>query len=86
MLIILIITDKLENETRLTWTGVREPGVRGYAVRYRKTSAAEWEPPVFTVDTAMTVELSRDDYLFGVQTVGTMGSFSLPGISSSGRR
>ncbi|TSA20262.1 hypothetical protein D4R75_07820, partial [bacterium] len=58
-----------------------EPDLAGYLVRYRQTSAPLWEKAVFTIDTTITLKVSKDDYLFGVQGVdkeGNAGLYTVP--------
>ncbi|MBI4427764.1 MAG: M28 family peptidase [Ignavibacteriales bacterium] len=64
-------------ESSLRWGKNMEPDVLGYEVRYRKTSAPVWQSTVFTTDTTITLKVSKDEYLFGVQAVDTEGNRSL---------
>ncbi len=81
-----VATDALEYTTRLSWkpSPGAEPG--GYVIRWRKTSSPVWEPAQqFTKDTAITLNLSKDDYLFGIQAIDRQGDISLPAIPLPGR-
>jgi hypothetical protein len=76
-----VITAQLSNDTGLRWLKNPERDVAGYFVRYRPTSSAVWENAIFTADTTITIKLSKDDYLFGVQAVdydGNAGLVTLP--------
>ena len=76
-----IVTDKLEYVTRLNWKKSRDPDLAGYYVRYRKTASPDWEFSSFTTETNCTLNISKDDYIFGIQSVnshGDCGLISLP--------
>jgi hypothetical protein len=72
-----ILTAQLGYNTVLRWSKNTEPDVAGYAARYRQTSSALWEKSVFTKDTTVTLRVSKDEYLFGVQAVDREGNASL---------
>jgi hypothetical protein len=72
-----VLTSQLVNDTGLRWQKNPEKDLAGYFVRYRSTSSPVWENSLFTTDTTMTVKLSKDDYLFGVQAVDNDGNSSL---------
>ena len=76
-----VLTSQLGYDTVLRWTKNPEPDLAGYLVRYRQTSAPLWEKAVFTIDTTITLKVSKDDYLFGVQGVdkeGNAGLYTVP--------
>ena len=75
-----IVTSQLEYQTTLRWQSNREPDLAGYLVRYRPTTSAEWDHAFFSKDTTVTLDLLKDDYLFGVQAVDKEGNVSLPAI------
>ena len=75
-----IVTSRLEYQTTLRWQGNKEADLAGYFVRYRSTSSPQWEQSVFTKDTTLTLDVLKDDYLFGVQAVDKEGNVSLPAI------
>jgi hypothetical protein len=70
-------TKNLDNDTTLTW----EPsaGAAGYEVVWRSTNAADWEY-VQTVSggTRATLQVSKDNVIFGVRAVDAAGHRSLP--------
>jgi hypothetical protein len=72
-----IVTSALAYDTRLRWSRNQEPDVAGYYVRYRESTAPQWQGKVFTTDTTIDLKMSKDDYLFGVQTVDKQGNVSL---------
>jgi hypothetical protein len=70
-------TMDLENDTTLTW----EPsaGVSAYEVVWRSTSAADWEyVQTVTSRTRATLQVSKDNVIFGVRAVDAAGHRSLP--------
>ncbi len=75
-----IVTSRLEYQTTLRWPRNKEPDLAGYFVRYRSTSSPQWEHSVFTKDTTLTLDVLKDDYLFGIQAVDKEGNVSLPAI------
>jgi Zn-dependent M28 family amino/carboxypeptidase len=76
-----VLTSQLGYGTVLRWAKNPESDLAGYFVRYRQTSAPLWEKAVFTTDTTITLKVSKDDYLFGVQGVdkdGNAGLYTVP--------
>ena len=70
---------RLENDTTLRWKPNPEPDVAGYAIVWRKTTAASWEHgrDVGNV-TRFTLEgVSKDDYVFGVRAYDRDGNMSV---------
>ena len=57
-----------------------EKELAGYFVRTRETSSPIWQEAIFTRDTTMTLQRSKDDFLFGIQAVDADGNVSLPSI------
>ncbi len=72
-----ILTRGLEYSTELEWRRPVFPPVAGYYVRYRRTSMPLWEGRAFTPDTALTLQISKDDHIFGIQSVDRDGNASL---------
>ncbi len=74
-----MLTKNLENNTTLTW----EPstGAASYEVVWRSTNAADWEyvQPIST-GTRATLNVSKDNVIFGVRAVDAAGHRSLPVI------
>jgi Zn-dependent M28 family amino/carboxypeptidase len=76
-----VLTSQPGYTTVLRWSRNPEEDIAGYLVRYRQTSAPEWEKTIFSSDTTITLNVSKDDYLFGVQGVdkdGNAGLYSVP--------
>jgi hypothetical protein len=72
-----VLTARLENGSGLRWQRNPESDVAGYLVRYRQTSSPVWEHTVYTTDTTIHLNVSKDDFLFGVQSVDKEGNESL---------
>lgn len=74
-----VITSDLTNKTKLKWeapaTG-KKPA--GYYVLMRETISPYWEKKSYVTDTAATLNYSKDNYFFAVQSVDTEGHESLP--------
>lgn len=73
-----IDTVKLENDTTLHWTANTEPDLAGYRVVWRETTAALWQnhKDVGNV-TSVTLPVSKDNVLFGVQAIDKDGNVSV---------
>ncbi|QOL49604.1 M20/M25/M40 family metallo-hydrolase [Massilia litorea] len=70
-------TDKLVNDSTLVWQANPEPDVAGYRIVWRETTAAGWQGSKFVGNvTEATVNLSKDNYFFGVQAVDKDGNVS----------
>lgn len=74
-----IITSDLTNKTRLKWevpTTGKKPA--GYYVLMRETISPYWEKKFYVTDTLATLNYSKDNYFFAVQSVDADGHESLP--------
>ncbi len=71
---------RLGYDTILRWK--KSPDLRGggYYVRYRQTTSPVWEKKIFTRDTTITLQASKDEHLFGIQAVDRAGNSSLVAI------
>jgi len=72
-----IVVSGLAYDTRLRWKKNPESDLAGFYVRYRETTAPQWEGKVFTADTTIDLKYLKDEYLFGVQAVDKQGNASL---------
>ncbi|HAV21924.1 MAG TPA: hypothetical protein DCX46_00170 [Bacteroidetes bacterium] len=72
-----LLTAQLGYDTVLRWNRNKESDVAGYCVRYRETSSPVWQHQVFTTDTTITLKVSKDEFLFGVQAIDTEANVSL---------
>jgi hypothetical protein len=74
-----IITSDLTNKTKLKWevpaTG-KKPA--GYYVLMRETTSPYWEKKFYVTGTTATLNYSKDNYFFAVQSVDAEGRESLP--------
>ncbi|NLA15324.1 MAG: M20/M25/M40 family metallo-hydrolase [Bacteroidales bacterium] len=71
-------TRSLSNYTELQWDIPPETiPVAGYYVHLRKTDQPLWQKKIFVTDNAITLPYSKDNYFFGVSTVGHKGHTSL---------
>ncbi len=71
-----IVTSHPGYDTQLRWNSSPGPGTAGYLVRWRATQSPVWEHALFTKDTTVTLGLSKDDFLFGVEVVNQQGDAS----------
>jgi hypothetical protein len=71
---VVIDTTQLTNETTLRWQLGTEPGLAGYEVVWRETTASDWQHSlaVGKVST-VTVDLSKDNVFFGVRAIDSTG-------------
>ncbi len=72
-----MLTKSLEDDTTLTW----EPsaGAATYEVVWRSTNAADWEyVQAVSSGTRATLKVSKDNVVFGVRALDTVGHRSLP--------
>ncbi len=73
-----MLTDKLENDSRLMWDANPEGDIAGYRIVWRDTTAAQWQGAQWVGNaTQGTVKLSKDNYFFGVQAVDKDGNVSV---------
>jgi hypothetical protein len=73
-----IETLQLENRTTLSWLANAEPGLAGYEIVWRDTTAPSWQGAQFVGNvTRASVPLAKDDYVFSVRAVGAGGHRSL---------
>lgn len=73
-----IEVEELENNTTLHWEANREPDLKGYEIVWRKTHAPYWSNSKFVGDTTRftIMNVSKDNYLFGVRSVDEKGNKS----------
>jgi len=71
-------TVKLENDTSLRWDANKEPDLLGYKVVWREDAQPFWQHEKFVGNvTSYTVKnLSKDNYIFGVEAVSKNGNSS----------
>ncbi|MBI2679101.1 MAG: M20/M25/M40 family metallo-hydrolase [Candidatus Koribacter versatilis] len=78
---VTLVTEKLENDTTITWDPSPDGRATGYEVVWRPTTAAEWENVETVGDVHIAVlKRSKDNVFFGVRAVDKQGHRSLPVI------
>ena len=82
---VLMDVKELSNATKLTWQKPASGKVKGYNVLYRETDQSVWTHKIFTTETSYTVPLSKDNFIFAVQSSSTTGNDSLPVIPKVSR-
>jgi hypothetical protein len=71
---VVIDTTRLTNDTTLRWQRGTSPGLAGYEVVWRETTAPDWTNVLSVGDvTTVTIDLSKDNVFFGVRAVGRDG-------------
>lgn len=78
-----ILTANLTNKTTLRWeTPKKGEKPAGYLIRMRSTTSPVWEKSFFVKSTEATLNYSKDNFLFAVQSVDAEGHESLAVIPS----
>lgn len=82
---VLMDVKELSNSTKLNWEKPKTGKVKGYHVLYRETDQSVWTHKIFTTETSYTVPLSKDNFIFAVQSISATGNESLPVIPKVSR-
>ena len=82
---VVIITSGLTNKTALKWNAPKGKKPAGYYVLMRETTSPFWERKFFVAEASATIGYSKDNYLFGVQSVDENGHESLVIVPKPGR-
>lgn len=82
---VLMDVKELSNFTKLSWEKPTSGKVRGYQVLIRETSNPVWTERIFTTETSIIIPLSKDNYLFAVESISTSGNQSLPVVPKVSR-
>jgi hypothetical protein len=73
-----VLTGELTNRTSLQWEApAKGKKPAGYYVLMRETTSPVWTKRIFVTDAKATLPYSKDNYLFGVQSVDAAGHESL---------
>lgn len=72
-----LITSGLTNKTVLKWDKPAGESPEGYYVLMRETDSPVWERKFYVRDTTVTLNYSKDNYFFGVQSVDADGHESM---------
>lgn len=82
---VTVVTSGLTNKTQLKWDVPKGKSPSGYYVLMRETTNPFWERKFFVKENAATLNYSKDNYYFGVQSVDETGHESLVVIPKAGR-
>ncbi|MEE8154851.1 MAG: M28 family metallopeptidase [Phycisphaerales bacterium] len=81
-----LITSRLANDTTIRWDSSPEPDVAGYEVVYRETTSHLWRPGIDVGNTnEYTIDLSKDNWFFGVRAYDSDGHRSPVQFAGAGR-
>jgi len=73
-----VVTSDLTNRTVLKWDAPTGKKPAGYYVLMRETISPYWQEKYYVTDTTATLNYSKDNYFFAVQSVDADGHESLP--------
>ena len=82
---VTVITSGLTNKTALKWEAPKGKKPAGYYVLMRETASPFWEKKFFVKETMATIDYSKDNFYFGVQSVDENGHESLVITPKPGR-
>lgn len=71
---------ELTNSTTLHWEKPKSGMPAGYYVLARETDSPVWQEKIFTTGLSVKIPLSKDNYIFAVQTVSQSGNPGVPVI------
>lgn len=71
---------QLTNSTTLHWEKPKSGIPSGYYVLARETDSPVWQKKIFTRELSIKIPLSKDNYIFAVQSLNQSGNLSLPVI------
>jgi hypothetical protein len=72
-----VVTSGLTNKTQLKWDVPKGKSPYGYYVLIRETTSPFWERKFFVKENQASLNYSKDNYFFGVQSVDEIGHESL---------
>ena len=71
-------TTELTNQSKLSWSPNSEPELAGYRLVWRATESAVWQQAMdLGLVTTVTLDVSKDNVVFGLQAVSKSGHASL---------
>lgn len=68
---------RLSNTATLRWETPKTGNAKGFYVLMRETDSSMWEKKFYTEKNTLTIPYSKDNYFFGVQSVGEEGHESM---------
>jgi Zn-dependent M28 family amino/carboxypeptidase len=74
---VIVLTSDLTNKTTLKWDAPKAKAPAGYYILMRETTSPFWEKKFYVADNKVTLEYSKDNYFFAVQSVDADGHESL---------
>ena len=81
-----LITIRLANDTTIRWDSSPEPDVAGYEVVYRDTTSHLWQHVIDVGNiNEYTIDLSKDNWFFGVRAYDSDGHRSSVQFAGAGR-
>ncbi|WP_310391256.1 M28 family peptidase [Hymenobacter sp.] len=81
-----VLTANLTNRTELRWQApATGPKPAGYVVLVRETSAPQWQQRIPMADLTANLDISKDNFIFGVAAVDAAGHESVPVLPVVGR-
>lgn len=72
-----VVTSGLTNKTQLKWDAPKGKSPYGYYILMRETTSPFWERKFLVKENGATLNYSKDNYFFGVQSVDENGHESL---------
>ncbi|MDQ8006400.1 MAG: M20/M25/M40 family metallo-hydrolase [Pedobacter sp.] len=82
---VVVLTSGLTNKTTLKWDAPKGKSPYGYYVLMRETTSPFWERKFFVKENQATLNYSKDNYFFAVQSVDEKGHESLMVVPKPGR-
>jgi Zn-dependent M28 family amino/carboxypeptidase len=83
---VTIDTIALGNDSKMMWIAAKDDNLKGYEIVWRPTTAPDWTNEIWVgLVNEATVDLSKDNVVFGVRAVGKNGykspvAFPLPSV------
>ncbi|WP_317125823.1 M20/M25/M40 family metallo-hydrolase [Chryseobacterium elymi] len=80
-----VMVKELTNSTSLQWEKPKSGTPAGYYILVRETDSPVWQKKIFTKELSTKIPLSKDNYIFAVQSVNQSGNLSVPVIPGIAR-